>query len=190
MSFILLGILNSQVTAGGLASSYDLLESSLMSGSTASVTFSSLGSYSAYKHLQIRYSLRNTTGNTDLNILVNGITTASYRRHELRSNGSALSSISSGDNSSWTLNIATGSNANASRYGMGIIDVLDFLNSSKNPSIRIFHGQADDSSGNRVVLMSGMYPSAQAWSSLQIKPASDNGYFAAGSRISLYGIKG
>jgi hypothetical protein len=190
MSFILLGVLNSQATASGLANDFDLLETTLLSTTTASVTFSSLGSYSAYKHLQLRIVTRGDTnwgGTTYLRM--NSDTGSNYARHALAGFGS---SVASNGNSSAAFIALPFTTADASEpvaqaFGGSVIDILDFANTSKNTTVRGLGGTKRSDSGAGIEMKSGVWINTAAVTSLTISGSS--GTFLAGSRFSLYGIK-
>ena len=60
---LLLGVLAAQAEAAAPAgvAAYDLLETEILTGSQASVTFSSLGDYASdYQHLQVRGAIMTT----------------------------------------------------------------------------------------------------------------------------------
>ena len=189
MSLILLGILNSQAAAAGGAGAYDLLETQVLSSSAASVTFTGLDSYTDYKHLQVRYTARSDDGNT-LYFRANGDSGSNYSRHHLGTSGS---SVSSGSGTSQTYVRAMFPLANTSNstsiFGAGVMDILDFSNSSKNTTVRALSGTWQASGFNSgFYLNSGAWLNTNAVTSIQFIPSAGN--LVAGSRFSLFGIKG
>lgn len=195
MSFILLGILNSQVEAGG-AGAYDLLQTTVLGSNTASVTFSSLGSYSAYKHLQVRMvvKLSNVAGVADLSMRINSDTGSNYAWHNLTGDGS---SVSSGASSSTNEIVVGQMAANASdtehHFGSAVLEILDFSNSNKNTTIRALSGaliQSPSVSGGalvgRVNLRSSLWNDTAAVTSMSFFGSAN---ILTGSRFSLYGIR-
>ena len=189
MSFTLLGILQSQA-AGGAAAAYDLLETQALTSSASSVTFTGLGSYSDYKHLQIRYTIQyinGTTGTTAMNLQFNNDTGSNYAKHQLTGNGSTVTSGATTSSSNIQLSDA-GTRPSETSFGAGVIDILDFSSSAKNTTIKALYG-AITPSEDYVYLTSGLWNSTSAVTS--IKHFSVSGFsFATGSRFSLYGIKG
>lgn len=189
MSFLLLGILNSQAGAGGGAA-YDLLETQVLTSSASSVTFTGLGSYTDYKHLQIRLASRNarTVGGSErLGLRMNGDTGTNYSMHRLEGTGSTLSSF----NSSPSTRIYIGCNPRGSgtdnEYGAAIVDILDFSSTNKYTTIRALGG-AHSTYDNRIVVNSGAWMNTNAVTSLTFTDdGGDN--FTAGSRFSIYGVK-
>ena len=189
MSFMLLGILNSQAAGGGGAA-FDLLETTTLTTSASSVTFSGLGAYSDYKHLQIRYMIQyinGTTGTTAMNLQLNNDTGSNYAKHQLTGNGSTVTSGATTSSSNIQLNDAGTRPSETNNFSSGIIDFLDFSSSSKNTTIRALYG-ATTPSESYVYLTSGLWNSTSAVTS--IKHFSVSGFsYAIGSRFSLYGVK-
>ena len=169
--------------------SYDLITSTLIASNTASVTFNSLGSYSEYKHLQIRYIARGSGTSDQIDLRFNGLTAANYATHRLRGTGVSVQTSGSSSASSVSFETAMTNNSSASnRFAAGVLDFIDFSNASKNPMVRGLYGLAADPPGNRITQRMGIYPSAQAITSITLIAGGDN--FVSGSRFSLYGIKG
>lgn len=172
-------------SSGGKAGAYDLLQTTVLSSSASSVTFSSLGSYSDYKHLQIRMTAR-STGNGNPEIQLNGVTTTTYKDHRLFGNGSSVISDVPGTGTAISVfAAATRSSSTANAFGAAIIDILDFSNSSKNTTIRALSGNYG--ALTLVELASGVFLSTAAVTSITMKLNTDT--YASGSRFSLYGIK-
>ena len=183
---MLLGILNSQAAGGG-AGAYDLLETTTLGSSASSVTFSGLGSYSDYAHLQIRAVARGDAGSSYgwqwLEMKPNSTNVARF--HEIRGMGG---SVTSGvDTNNFTFPI-TGADQDANNFGTGVIDILDFLNTSKNTTIRSLGGSTD-ADRPVVVFSSSLYNATTAVTTLEFT-CQNGGNLVSGSRFSLYGIKG
>ena len=190
MSLILLGILNSQVS-GAAAGAYDLLETQVLSSSASSVTFTGLGSCSDYKHLQIRAVSRDdrSADVTGTFLRFNGVSTASYAEHKLQGYGSGVSSNAGTNQTEIDTVSEPAANQAANIFGTRIIDILDFSSTNKNTTVRVLSGMVGASPYNYITLSSGVYLSTDAITSILLSPfASAN--FIAGSRFSLYGIKG
>ena len=190
MSLMLLGILNSQA-AGGVEGAYDLLETTTLTSSASSVTFSSLGAYSDYAHLQIRMVARSDWSSVyinDVDVTFNSISSASYASHTLYGDGNqAYSTGSTSANFIRVKDVVPSANTLSSAFGAAIIDILDFSKSSKNTTTRQLSGAvvADET---KIVLGSGLLNNTVAVTSINL--ASSNGSYVTGSRFSLYGIKG
>jgi len=171
---------------------YELIETAIVSGtSTSSISFSSLGTYaSTYKHLQIRHLTRNsTTGNEAIIMRFNGVTSASYSWHSLYNNqsGGVISAAAFTD-TGITSYPGANSNAPANVFMPAIIDILDAFSTTKNKTTRQFAGARFGASAQEVSLYSGCFQSTASTTSLSL--TTQGGVFVAGSRFSLYGIKG
>lgn len=176
-----LGILASAV-APVAAGSYDLLATTILSSSQASVTFSSLGDYAGtYQHLQIRAShIQTTSGETAL-MQFNSDTASNYRVHALRGNGSTVSSADYGSRASMVVGVDVPSTTIPAAF---VCDILDPFESSKNKVIRSLAGYG---SGGNINLYSGLWLNTSALTSIKLLASS--GSFGTGTRYSLYGLK-
>jgi hypothetical protein len=184
MALFPLGILSAAGAGGADLGSYDLLETQILGSAQASVTFSSLGTYSStYKHLQIRAVAKTTNGfaNERLSVRLNGITAASYADHELFGNGSSLTSSANTNATVMQGQYVGGGSTASTIFGAAVIDILDAYSTTKNTTIRTLWGTSA-----LVGLGSGFLNNTDAVSSIALSV----GTFVAGSRFSLYGIKG
>ena len=185
MTLSALGIL-SAAGAGGVAavSNYELIETQILGSAQASVTFSSLGTYSStYKHLQIRGTAKTNQGAIfDLiKVQLNGDTGNNYARHSLLGNGT---SVSSGAVSSTSfVNFAAQGNTTANVFGGFVFDILDAYSTTKNKTTRALAGVTE------IRLSSGLWANTASITSVTLSPEFGS-LFIAGSRFSLYGIKG
>ena len=185
----------SSMLAGNAAfspSAYHLLETQVLSSSASSVTFTGLGSYTDYKHLQIRMTARNDiTANTISTVLTfNGDTGSNYAHHKLEGDGSSVSSDAGTSRSNIDLEVTPAANAASNIFDAKVIDILDFASTNKNTTVRALNGLVDSSiSRTRIYLLSGVYLSTNAITSITLDQAIASGNFVAGSRFSLYGVK-
>ncbi len=175
-------------SGAGAAGSFDLLESEILTGSQASVTFSSLSTkYAAtYQHLQIRIVARTTRAASEDGspiIYLNGDTASNYRSHYLVGNGSNVVSYDNGTNMG--LGSYPGASAGANQFLPSVIDLLDPFETTKNKTIRVLAGLSG--SFNSVRLNSAVWLNTNALTSIQI--SANVGSWAQYSRFSLYGIK-
>ena len=173
-----------------LGGSYESIQTYELSSAQTTVTFSSIPS--TYKHLQIRFHARNTGAGVDFDyaaLQYNGNnSTASYTYHVLSGNGASPSASGNGTGViGYNLGgyIVAGAAA-ANRFGTGIIDILDYANTSKYKTTRVFSGW-DTNGGGNVALLSGLFLSTSAISSIAI--SSQTGNLAQYSSFALYGIK-
>jgi len=193
MSLMLLGILNAQAAGGGGGGpAYDLLETTTLSSSASSITFDSLTStYGAdYAHLQIRAVMRSAGSGyqTSLNMRANGDTGTNYYTHKLSGNGTNVVSQATSTSRFYLDPGLLEGSTEAGNFSSMVIDILDFANTNKNTTIKGLLGVygSERTSDRSVALFSGLWNNTAALTSFQLYISS----FAAGSRFSIYGIKG
>jgi hypothetical protein len=165
--------------------SYELISSQVLSSNASTVTFASIPQ--TYKHLQLRTVSRiNATGDFSIDFMRINSSSGTYRVHNLSANGSAVASGTETDSylrfaaGSTTLNFPTGA------FATNVIDILDYSSTAKNKTLRRLGGFIDGSLRAQVYLTSGLYISTTAVTRIDL---SVNEYLA-GSRFSLYGIRG
>lgn len=183
MSPIPLGFWATAGASGGAAGSYDLISTVYGTGSSGTITLSSIPA--DYKHLQIRGSFKNTSTARDVLIRFNS-DTSNYAVHSLRSNGST---VTSGNQTSLTniiLDNGSSNSTTADATSAVIVDILDYTNTTKNKTVRSMHGQKD--SNTWIFLESGLWVNTAAVTSITLSAAANN--FSTLTRVSLYGIKG
>lgn len=183
-----LGILAQYIPAS--AGSYELIQSTVLGSNSSSVSFTNLGTYaSTYQHLQLRIVTRNTSnvGTGALLMTLNGDTAQNYTFHELRGNGSSVTSSAVVPYGyilpSWNPHGGT----NPSNFGVAVADILDWSSTSKFKTVRSLTGVL--SYANFISMFSGVWRSTAAITSITFTAEAGN-QFVAGSRYSLYGIKG
>lgn len=178
----------SSMLAGNTAfdpSSDFLLEEIVLSSSAASVTFSGLGAYTDYKHLQIRQVSRSDAAANDTPLIMSINGSELDRRHVLYGlDGTVVESFSAANG---IISSVPAASQTANIFGASVIDLLDFSSTSKNKTVRAFHGSAGNAT-QFVALYSGLEVSLSATTSIGFAPSAGN--FIAGSRFSLYGSKG
>jgi len=158
---------------------YESIATANGTGSSGVITFSSIPS--TYKHIQIRYIARSTSG-ADGFITLNGSTSAS-RRHWVSGDGSSAGAAS--DALGYVVPTAGSSDA-ANIMGVGVIDILDYADTNKNKVTRTLGGIDRNGSGY-VILFSGLWITTSAISSLSITAAS--GSWNTATTFALYGVK-
>jgi len=177
--------------SGGVAGSYELIETALVSTSTPSVTFNNLGTYSStYKHLQIRCLTRSNPGSTGINLInvnLNSDSGSNYARHALFGNGSTVASNSATSQTSLGTGLIPEANQATNAFAANIIDFLDCYSTSKNKTVRTFAG-VHGSANNSIMLGSGLWMNTNSITSISL--ANPALLFITGSRFSLYGIRG
>lgn len=182
-------------TSGGGASYAPSFEHiATVSGTDSSGTISLTSIPSTYKHLQVRFTGR-TTANTSgyqMYIRANSDTASNYSSHVLRRNGTsgvtAAYNLTSYMNSN--VELIPGSQETASIVAAGIIDILDYKETSKFKTFRMSAGMGTKytSSVFQNVLMGGNWRSTSAITSLDFTLYA--GVWSSLSTFSLYGIKG
>ncbi len=167
-------------------SAFDLLETTTLSTSASSVTFSGLGAYSDYKHLQIRMigrsdaSVSQASGFLDFN---GDTVSTNYKSHFLEGRGNTVLSAATAPIYFVAVN---GASETAGDFSVAVTEILDFSNVYKNTTTRTLSGKAS-SLANRIDLMSGLWMNTNAVTSIRAYLSSGN--WIAGSRFSLIGIR-
>ena len=166
---------------------YDALSTvTVPSGGVASVTFA--GIPTGYKHLQIRYIVRSTQASTEtgINARLNSDTGSNYAWHYLFGDGASVAASAGATQTSLNLVNVTGASATASAFAVGVLDVLDYANTSKYKTLRLLQGW--DGNGNgRINLSSGLWMSTSVNNAIEFYPSSGN--WAQYSSFTLYGVK-
>lgn len=169
--------------------SYDAIATiTVGSGGASNVEFTSIPG--TYAHLQLRVLARTTrTGNdTDyMNVTFNSDTGANYTYHYVQGDGSSAGAGTANSiNQAYSSYIAA-ADASASVFGTNILDILDYSNTNKNKTLRFLGGMDTNGSG-KVALMSDLWRSTSAITSIKFTPST--GSFVQYSHFALYGIKG
>ena len=176
---------------GGTGGNFDLISTTILGSSTASITFDTSTLGSTYKHLQIRSVTRYSSSTNPMLMRFNADSTyTNYRTHWLWGNGSAVSSDTrqaAGYTGMSVNQDAIGSDFTASVFGPSVIDILDPFSSSKNKTVRSLVGTPG--TYNNVRLQSGLWLNTAAVTSITLLDFGGSN-FIAGSRFSIYGIKG
>jgi len=166
---------------------YELIATSLLTGTQSSVVFdvSSLGS--TYKHLQIRGGAKTDRADAgdDLSIRFNADTGTNYSNHILLGGLDSVPSAFGGGSSAFipVINGAAGNSASTTTAG-AVIDILDAFSSTKNTTVRAFSGN-----GVIVSFSSGAYFNTASLTSITLGSRYATNLVAT-SRLSLYGIRG
>jgi hypothetical protein len=188
MTLSALGIF-SAAGAGGVAftSDYELVATTILGSAQSSVVLDLSGLSSTYKHIQIRGVARSTAAGRDW-FYVRMNATALTNGHELRSEGSSVISGGILIGSDVGFALMPGANAGTGQFGAFVMDLLDPFSTTKNKTIRTFVGNPTTSE-IQVQLTSGFRNSTSATTSVTLIPR-DGPNIAAGSRFSVYAVKG
>lgn len=186
---LIMGILAQGVAAPpAAAGSYDLLETEILTGSQASVTFSSLNSTygTDYQHLQIRMTGRCTTASTsdeEVFMQLNSDSGSNYASHRLRGSGSTVTSTAYATQTKLRAGFIPRDNETSGMFGATVIDILDPFETTKNTTIRLLSG----SGALGIYLFSGVWLNTSALTTILLYPEINS--FVTGSRFGLYGLK-
>lgn len=173
--------------AGGGA--MELISTTILSSTASSVTFSSIPS--TYKHLQIRATMRANRSGAESEIFalrINGDTAANYSAHVLLGNGGSVSSTSYTGESYIRGEAFAANDDITNAFGATVIDVLDYANATTYKQTRFASGRCG-STQFAISVRSGSWRSTSVVSSVTLLTYFGSS-FVAGSRFSLYGIKG
>lgn len=177
-----LGVL--AASGAGAAGAFEQISTTILTSTTSTVTFSSIPS--TYKHLQLRITggLATATNNQML-VRFNSDSGTNYAWHSLTGSDTSVTSTAGTTQSAISSGVV-GYNANT--FSASIIDILDYSSTSKNKTLRSLHGVNVSGGIVRVGLHSGLWLNTAAISTITI--SNNNASYAAGSRFTLYGIKG
>ena len=183
-----LGIL-SAAGAGGVAGTYELIETQILGSAASSITFSSLATYaSTYKHLQIRYVARESSTGLNTFMRLNNDSGNNYSEHQLYSDGSGIGSTATASVNKPFIGSMASSTDPTNTFGAGIVDILDAFSTTKNKTVRTSSGNSPGVTASRYIfLRSFAWYSTASLTSATVYPTSAD--FVAGSRFSLYGIR-
>jgi hypothetical protein len=182
MSFIPLGILAASGAGGG--GSYESIATATGTGSSGTITFSSIPA--TYASLQIRVLGRSSTAADTTFFTVQYDGNAMTNFHFLRGNGDTASA----GNTNVPVYVAA-DNSTANIMGVGIIDILDYTNTTRNKTSRSFGGWSGNgayTTNERLQLASFFRDNTSAITSISL--ILNAGNWTTNSVISLYGIKG
>jgi len=174
-----------RANGGAAGGAYELIATSAGTGSSSTVTFSSIPA--GYKHLQLRITVGVNLAYDQAGtvaIRFNGDAGANYAFHQMAGNGSGVTSTAgtSLNNASFGY-LSIASNV----ITTGVVDILDAFSTTKNKTLRILNGYAYTS--NNISLRSGLWLNTAAITSVSVVEP-DARFWSTRSRFSLYGIKG
>jgi hypothetical protein len=170
--------------AGGAGGSFESIATAVGTGSSDTITFSSIPS--TYKHLQIRGIFNDGTGNGfEGSIRFNGDSGSNYSYHRVLGNRSTLTATGSGGQD--TIRLGNASNA-TDTFAVCIVDVIDYASTTKNKTIRS-QGGRDLGTAGLCNLYSGAWFSTSAVNSLSIFNVGNRSWTST-TTFALYGIKG
>ena len=170
-----------------MATTYTLISSNVLSGSAASVTFSSIPS--TYTDLVLKTSARCDYAYIfdGLVLQLNSDTGANYSYTILRGSGSAGSSASGSAQTTARVGYVDGSTSTANTFNSGEIYIPSYLSSNKKP-FGTFALQEDNASAAYMEANANLWQGTSAITSITLK-TGNAANFVSGSSFYLYGIK-
>jgi hypothetical protein len=156
------------------------------SGGSSSISFTSISS--TYTHLQLRIIGRSLSpATTQISIRFNSDSGGNYSEHQIRGDGSAVSTYGGASVSAVQTGILPGTNQSANVFGVLVVDILDYKDTNKYKTVRMLTGYDNNGSGS-IGLYSAGWRSTSAITAIE---AFVSGYnFVQYTQIALYGIKG
>ena len=157
-------------------------------GGAANVEFTGISG--SYSHLQIRFIARTARASfpdDNMAMQLNGNTGSNYAWHQLNGNGSTATSGASTTTTDMRVGRTTGATATSGMFGAGVIDILDYANTNKYRTLRSLSGNDTNGAGD-ITLMSGLYQSTTAVTSIKLFSQTGSNNFSQYSSFALYGI--
>jgi hypothetical protein len=180
--------------ASAVNSSFVLLETVTLTSAQASVEFANLNTkYAAlgYQHLQIRAVSRTEQSGTAraMALRLNGDSGNNYAWHILDGDGSTVTSRNGTSQNVVYAGQTQGSGSAANAFVVGVIDLLDPFETTKNKTLRALGGSVG--TGTQFIrLYSGFRNNTAAINSVTLYAEDLSSNFVIGSRFSIYGLKG
>jgi hypothetical protein len=168
-----------------MPSSRELISSSVLTGSAASVTFSSIPG--TYKDLCLRVSTRADAGTADDIQITFNSTNSSYSRTNLKKNGSTITSQRGSSQSYFYMDWSGNGDAmTANSFGSAELYIPNYAGST-NKVMSNFGTTENNSTSQYMAIDAGLWSNTAAITSINV--LSGLGNFVAGSSFYLYGIK-
>jgi hypothetical protein len=169
-----------------LPNSYESIQTVTVGTATSTMTFTSIPA--TYTHLQIRGMVNGTAAGTYNNVRMgfNGDAGANYSSHQMYGDGATAGTVSEANGNRMYGQIMISQASTSSYVGVGVIDILDYANTSKYKTVRSLQGIEFNSQGD-VRLGSANWRNTAAITSIEFVAISGN--FNVGSTLALYGIK-
>lgn len=172
-------------SGGAVLSSYESIATATGTGSSGTITFSSIPS--TFKHLQVRvHAIATAYSGTGGYVRFNGDTATNYAYHYLSGTGASVLAGGVATQSSMQVLMNNAVGLHNTSGNAAIIDVLDYVSTSKNKTLRVLEGVDINGNGD-IAINSGVWLSTSAINSLTLYLGS--GSFATSTTIALYGIK-
>jgi hypothetical protein len=181
----IVGLLDAGVPAS--TNSYESIATASGTGSSGTITFSSIPS--TYKHLQLRAIGRSdyAGGNVQIAVRFNSDTAANYSGHYIVGNGGSAIASGSANTTFAEGGQVSAATSTASAMGTAVMDILDYADTNKYKTLRSLSGFDANGSG-QVLLTSGAWRSTSAITSIILIAGAGN--WTTTTQFALYGIKG
>lgn len=173
---------------GGAANSYESIQTvSVGSGGQSTISFTVIPA--TYKHLQIRAIAKTNRASwiDDIILQFNSDTGNNYAWHTLAGSGSSASAGAASSTNRIVLGSMAGSSV-SNTFGAGVVDILDYANTSKNKTVRSIVAVEDNANGY-LPFNSGLWMNTAAVTTITISPNTGT-QFNQHTQFALYGIKG
>lgn len=180
----------------GLNPAFESIASqTVTSGTVTSFDFTSIPQ--TYKHLHIRLQVQGSnragTGQSGVFITYNNNTNNLYARHYMEASGGSSPAVTVKGESSQSANAFTAGWQGSNSFTVGIIDIIDYANTSKKRAIpyrsSFVNSQVTASANCQVGFGDFFFDSTAAITSIKFDTTGSDGPFYPGTTISLYGIK-
>ena len=169
-----------------MANTHNLIQSTVLSTTTASVSFSSITQ--SYRDLVLYVVARNDTADTNvnLNVRVNNDSGSNYGVVQLSFYGTGINQNEGINNTSWGQALwGAGTTMTANMFSTNTMYFPNYTNTS-NKQISAFAGMSSSSVRSYVLDTANDYRGTSAITSISITPYSGN--FVSGSSFYLYGL--
>ena len=187
----LLNVISGLLSGGAApaaATSYESIQTVSLSGSQATVSFTSIPS--TYKHLQVRLIAKTDRAlNRDgIKVTYNSDTSTSYVSHYLYGDGATAGAGYDYAAAFAGIYRAAGNSSATNTFGAIVYDILDYANTNKNKTGR-YLGGLDVNGAGEMYLGSTLFLKTDVISSITFAPSVGTNFLQYSS-FALYGIKG
>jgi hypothetical protein len=190
MSPFPLGIVAASGVGAAIATSFDLLETKTVSGTTTAIEFTNVNTTYAsdYQHLQLRTLIKTNQSDgsglyANIYIRLNSDSGANYSYHNMAGNGSTRTSA--GNAASTVLLDFPGAGNSSTHWTPGIIDIIDPFETTKHTTARALATRFESRTLGQY---SGAWYNTAAVATITVSMAQAAS-FVSGTKVSLYGLK-
>jgi hypothetical protein len=171
---------------------YDSLATVTLSATTSTITFA--GIPNTYKHLQVRVFARSNRATFPVDdpiLRFNGDTGNNYTTHAIYGDGATATAYASAPRTN-IIGVGSLASSAGSGWSAGVLDILDYANTSKNKTVRWLQGYDTNGTvsgyGGFVDLISGSWMNTAAINSITLEVDGARSYTQY-SQFALYGVK-